>query len=120
MAAPSSTPTPSDHNAPLAVVSDNDHGAWVVMCNAFGLTVVLITLIIRVYIRIRVSPPFGKDDYILAGATAVAVVQGGIVFAQVDAGFGRSTDLIEGSRIDKIQEVGHPLRVGGLRILTNE
>lgn len=108
MASSTASSVPSDHNAPLAVVNDNDHGAWVLICNAFGLTVVLITLIVRVYIRVKVSPPFGADDFVLAAATALAVVQVGVVFAQVDAGFGRSIDLLNQGELVTIQKVNVP------------
>ena len=105
MASLSSTAVASDHNAPIAVVDDNDNGAWVLICNAFGLTVILITLIVRIYIRVRVSPPFGIDDHFLIGATALSAVQVSIVFAQVDDGFGRAIELLDPDRSVQTQRV---------------
>lgn len=108
MAAPTSSSLPPGHNAPLAVLDPDDHGAWILICNAFGLTVVLITLLIRIYIRVKVSPPYGVDDWTVTGATAIATVQCGIVFSQVDTGYGKSIDLIDDGPLTKVQEVRKP------------
>lgn len=105
MATSSSAAFSSDHRAPLAVVDADDHGAWVLICNAFGLTLILITLIIRIYVRVRVSPPFATDDFVLAATTALAIVQLSVVFKQVNVGFGKSIDLIEQTQLVEVQKV---------------
>lgn len=68
MSTPSNDLGPGYH-APLALVDANNHGAWVVITNAFGLCLILICLGIRGYIRKVVSPPLGNDDWTLIGAT---------------------------------------------------
>lgn len=112
MAAASATSTalPPGYHAPLVVSDPNHHGAWIVICNALGLAVALICLAIRVYIRTKVSPPFGRDDHALTASTALAMVQSGLIFAQVHAGFGRSLSLISSEGLVKAQQVCSRLR----------
>ena len=102
---PSSTALPSGYHAPLALADANHHGSWLIICNAFGLLVVLICLAIRTYIRTRVSPPFGKDDFTLTAATGLAIIQGIVVFAGVHDGFGTSVDLISKAKLGKVEKV---------------
>ncbi|KAK4943226.1 hypothetical protein LTR66_014627, partial [Elasticomyces elasticus] len=101
----SSTPLPPGYSAPLALVDGDNHGAWVIITNAFGLILVLICLLIRLYIRRVASPPFAKDDTVLSAATALAVVQAALVFAQVHAGLGKSMALIDAAQLVKIQKL---------------
>lgn len=58
-----------DLQPPLLIVDDTHHGAWVAIAAAFGLTLTLVCLLIRLYVRIAVSPPFGIDDLVLLFAT---------------------------------------------------
>ncbi|KAK5114229.1 hypothetical protein LTR85_010294 [Meristemomyces frigidus] len=107
MSTATSSALPPGYHAPLAVADANHHGSWIVICNAFGLIVALICLAIRVYIRTKVSPPFLRDDHALSAATGLAVVQSGLVFAQVHAGFGRSLRLINAASLLKVQKLGY-------------
>lgn len=104
----SATTLPDGYQAPAALLDASHHGAWVHITNGFGLVVILISLAIRTYIRIKVSPPFKYDDIALAGATALCVIQAGLVFAQVSAGFGTSIDLLGDGAIVKIEKVNSP------------
>jgi hypothetical protein len=106
MVSSSAAPQPTNNlNAPIATVDENNHSAWILICNAFGLSVVLITLIIRLYIRGRVSPPFGTDDWVFAAATALSLTQIGVVFAQADAGYGRALRLLDHASEVRVQQV---------------
>lgn len=104
MATPSNE-IPAGHNAPAITLDENHHGSWLVICSAFGLVIVLLTLIIRVYLRMRVSPPFAADDIALTAATALAVTQCSLVFAGVHKGDGTSLDLIKDENLVPIQQV---------------
>jgi hypothetical protein len=105
MVSSSAAAQPTNLNAPIAIVDENNHSAWILICNAFGLSVVLITLIIRLYIRGRVSPPFGTDDWVFAAATALSLTQIGVVFAQADAGYGRALRLLDHASEVRVQQV---------------
>lgn len=87
------------------MVTDNSHGAWVVICSAFGLLVALITLGIRVYIRRKVSPPFAGDDWSLTASCVLALIQAALVFGEVHEGFGKSLKLISESKVIEVQKV---------------
>ncbi|KAH2929097.1 hypothetical protein KXW15_000304 [Aspergillus fumigatus] len=93
---------------PFQVVDDLHHGAWIVITAAFGLVVSLVCLLIRVYVRLALSPPFAYDDYVLLGATVVAIVQSTLIFVAVSEGFGTSIDLLVQEQINRIQTVREP------------
>jgi hypothetical protein len=97
--------TPDGYKAPLLELDDNHHGSWLVISSAFGLVIILLTLIIRIYLRYRVSPPFAADDIALTASTALAVIQCALVFAGVHMGDGTSIDLIDQDKIVPIQKV---------------
>jgi len=56
-------------SAPLAVITPTDHSGLVIIAGIFGLFLVLIFMIVRVFARLYISPPFGRDDYALFVAT---------------------------------------------------
>lgn len=58
-----------DIQPPLLIVDETHHGAWVAIAAAYGLTLTLVCLLIRLYVRTVVSPPFGIDDIVLLFAT---------------------------------------------------
>lgn len=100
-----STAVPEGDKPPLLKLDDNHHGSWLVISSAFGLVIILLTLIIRIYLRYRVSPPFAADDIALTVSTALAVIQCALVFAGVHEGDGTSIDLITPDNIVPIQQV---------------
>jgi hypothetical protein len=100
-----STAVPEGNKPPLLQLDDNHHGSWLVISSAFGLVIILLTLIIRIYLRYKVSPPFAADDIALTVSTALAVIQCALVFAGVQQGDGTSIDLINPDNIVPIQKV---------------
>jgi hypothetical protein len=60
---------PPGYSPPFQVVDDLHHGAWVIIVVALGLVLSLVSFLIRLYVRLALHPPFGKDDYVLLGAT---------------------------------------------------
>ena len=100
-----STEVPDGDRPPLLKLDDNHHGSWLVISSAYGLVIILLTLIIRIYLRYRVSPPFAADDIALTVSTALAVIQCALVFAGVHEGDGTSIDLINPDNLVPIQQV---------------
>ncbi len=47
---------------PFYQVTPTDHGAWVVVATGVGISCALVTLLIRGFVRVVISPPFGRDD----------------------------------------------------------
>lgn len=68
---------PPGYSPPLAVVSDNDHTAWIVISAALGLAWTLLFAAIRVFVRWTATQGFGLDDVFLGLATVrnVTLVQ---------------------------------------------
>ena len=59
----------SEISPPISVVSPTDHGALILITNGFGLCLILIFTIIRVFARLFINPPFDKDDLLMGVAT---------------------------------------------------
>ncbi|KAJ6171406.1 hypothetical protein N7470_000473 [Penicillium chermesinum] len=94
---------PPGQSPPFEVVDDFHHGAWIIITAALGLVVSLACLLIRLYVRLMLIPPFARDDMILLGATAFGIIQSILVFYTCSRGFGTSIFLIDGSRVGQIQ-----------------
>ena len=60
---------PPGQSPPFEVVDDFHHGAWIIITAALGLVVSLVCLLIRLYVRLMLIPPFAQDDFILLVAT---------------------------------------------------
>ena len=60
---------PPGYSPPFQVVDGSHHGAWIIITGALGLVVSLVSLLIRLYVRLVLSPPFAYDDFVLLGAT---------------------------------------------------
>jgi hypothetical protein len=60
---------PSGYAPPFQVVDDQHHGAWIIIVGALGLVVSLVSFLIRLYVRLVLSPPLAYDDFVLLGAT---------------------------------------------------
>ena len=69
MASSAPTAIPSGQSAPVEAITATQHGAWVVIATALGLVLGLTCVFIRVYVRVVITPPFGRDDYMHIVAT---------------------------------------------------
>ncbi|KAL4947813.1 hypothetical protein BDW69DRAFT_189851 [Aspergillus filifer] len=96
---------PPGYSPPFQVVDDNHHGAWVIITVAIGLVLSLVSFLIRLYVRLALHPPFGKDDYILLGATTIAIVQAALLFEACTRGLGTSIDLLEDGDVNAVQRL---------------
>ncbi|KAE8146686.1 hypothetical protein BDV25DRAFT_46956 [Aspergillus avenaceus] len=94
---------PPGYSPPFQVVDDSHHGAWIIITAALGLVVSFVSFLIRLYVRLALNPPFAYDDFVLLGATVVAVVQSSLLFAAVSRGFGTSINLLQLDQVHQIQ-----------------
>ncbi len=115
-----STPV-NRYYSPFFQVTPNDHTAWIAIATALGLCCTLVTLLIRVFVRFTISPPFGRDDFLMFSATAstilsvvvtqltrtkgAAAVQSSIVLYGVSKGLGKSVELISPDALLKVEKV---------------
>lgn len=59
----------SEISPPISVVTPTDRGGLILIANGFGLCLVLIFMIMRVFARLFINPPFDRDDVALGVAT---------------------------------------------------
>lgn len=60
---------PDGYYPPYAVITDTDHGGYIIIAVALGLTFVLISSVLRIALRIGAVQKPGLDDTFLAVAT---------------------------------------------------
>jgi hypothetical protein len=60
---------PPGQSPPFETVDSDHHAGIIIIVSAICLVLSLVCLLIRVYVRFFLSPPFGIDDVILLGAT---------------------------------------------------
>ncbi|KAL5358982.1 hypothetical protein BJX96DRAFT_53332 [Aspergillus floccosus] len=98
-----STHVPPGYSPSFQVVDDKHHGAWIIITAALGLVVSLVSFLIRLYVRLVLNPPFAVDDFVLLGATIIAIIQSSLLFGAVSLGFGTSITLLDRAPLEKIQ-----------------
>lgn len=60
---------PPGQSPPFETIDNKHHGGIIIVTAAICLMISLVCLLIRVYVRIFLNPPWGSDDIILMGAT---------------------------------------------------
>lgn len=60
---------PPGYSPPFAVVTENDHTAWIVIATSLGLACALLFGGIRILLRSTICPGVGLDDCIIGAAT---------------------------------------------------
>ncbi|KAI4228446.1 MAG: hypothetical protein L6R36_001637 [Xanthoria steineri] len=95
----------SDILPPISEVTSTDHGAFVLITNGFGLCLVLIFTIIRVFARLFINPPFDRDDLLMGVATLLAIIYSALLFSLVSKGFGRAQDLLSPAALVTVQKL---------------
>ncbi|KAF2119131.1 hypothetical protein BDV96DRAFT_643282 [Lophiotrema nucula] len=92
---------------PAAAITPLNHEGLIVVANALGLVLALLAIVVRVYIRKRISPPSKKDDAAAWIATCLGALQAVLVFWQVNKGFGKTINDISREDIVKVQKIGY-------------
>lgn len=96
---------PEGQSPPFAVVTPNDHAAWILIATALGLACFLFFGGIRTLVRGTISHGFGVDDYVLYAATALAVIQSSIILGACSKGLGKAVDLVSPEAQDEVQKM---------------
>lgn len=65
----SSQIVPPGQSPPFEVIDGDHRGGVIIIVAACALVVSLVAVLIRVYVRLLLSPPLGLDDIVLLGAT---------------------------------------------------
>jgi hypothetical protein len=69
MSAPIQAPVPSGQAAPFLIATPTDHSPDIMLVAATGIALILLTLVIRIYIRFNFSGPWLGDDTVFGFAT---------------------------------------------------
>ncbi|KAI4112533.1 MAG: hypothetical protein LQ345_006332 [Seirophora villosa] len=90
---------------PISVVTPSDHGAFILITSGFGLSLILIFTIIRVFARLFINPPFDGDDLLMGISTLLGIIYSAILFSLVSTGFGKAGDLLSSSALVSVQKL---------------
>ncbi|KAJ5388159.1 hypothetical protein N7509_010700 [Penicillium cosmopolitanum] len=94
---------PPGQSPPFEVIDEYHRAAYIIITTALGLVISLVCFQIRLYVRLYLIPPFARDDFVLLGATVLAILQSILVFYACSRGFGTSITLLDESRLNQIQ-----------------
>ncbi|RMZ86651.1 hypothetical protein DV736_g6123, partial [Chaetothyriales sp. CBS 134916] len=98
---------PDGQRPPFAIVTNQDHGAWILIIAWLGLAYILLFGAIRVFVRLTINPIFGLDDVGLAASTATAIIQTGLILGACANGLGKSLDLLSASSQVQAQRMAY-------------
>ena len=57
---------PAGYYPPFAIITEDDHGGWIIIATALGLALALLSIAIRFYVKWISSQRAGMDDVLLA------------------------------------------------------
>ncbi|CAG7937323.1 unnamed protein product [Penicillium nalgiovense] len=95
---------PPGQSPPFETIDDKHHAGIVIIVAAICLVISLVCLLIRVYVRVFLNPPWGSDDIILLGATISAIAESIIIFHATSIGFGTDISLLTEKAVNRIQD----------------
>ncbi|CAG8895297.1 unnamed protein product [Penicillium egyptiacum] len=94
---------PPGQSPPFETIDEKHHAGIIIIVAAICLVISLVCLLIRVYVRVFLNPPWGSDDIILLGATISAIAESIIIFHAASIGFGTDISLLTEKAVDRIQ-----------------
>ncbi|KAH8432486.1 uncharacterized protein LDX57_010123 [Aspergillus melleus] len=94
---------PEGQSAPFETIDSKHHAGIIIITTAICMVITLVCLLIRMYVRLLLSPPLAFDDIILLGGTVTAIVESIIVFYSASIGFGTAITLLDDRRVSRIQ-----------------
>lgn len=96
---------PEGQYPPFAVVTPDDHSAWIIIAAALGMISSLVFGAIRIFVRQTISPQYGLDDITLATSTILAIIQSSIILGACSKGLGKSLDLLSSEAQTEVQRM---------------
>ncbi|KAK3317954.1 hypothetical protein B0H66DRAFT_555879 [Apodospora peruviana] len=104
-------------SAPFTVVTATDQTGIVIISTVLALIFSILSMLIRLFIRMQFRHEFARDDVAAVGAMALFVVQSGLVFGQVSFGFGKTIDDISDTGLVQLQKIGYTSDIFALMTL---
>ncbi|KIY04000.1 uncharacterized protein Z520_00692 [Fonsecaea multimorphosa CBS 102226] len=105
MSSQSSITVPAGQSPPFAVVTPDDHEAYILISTAFGLACILFFAGIRTVVRTTISHGIGLDDYLFYAGSLLAIIQSSIVLGACSKGLGKALHLVSLERQHEIQKM---------------
>lgn len=96
---------PEGQYPPFAVVTPDDHSAWIIITAVLGLICSLFFGTIRILVRLTINPKFKLDDYSLFAATFLTIIQSSIILGACHKGLGKSLDLVPVESHNEVQQM---------------
>ncbi|RMZ77240.1 hypothetical protein DV738_g4526, partial [Chaetothyriales sp. CBS 135597] len=96
---------PEGYSPPFATVTPTDHTAWILIAAWLSIAVFLFFCLIRVGLRLTLSPGFDLDDYSCWAGTLAATIQSVLVLGACSKGLGKETDLISSRNLGSLQQL---------------
>ncbi|KFY95000.1 hypothetical protein V498_03592 [Pseudogymnoascus sp. VKM F-4517 (FW-2822)] len=92
---------------PLTVISPTDQGGVVLIITALGMVFALVSILIRLYIRLQIRHTYERDDTAVAIAMVFSIVQSSVVFVEVSKGYGKTIGDISATGIIELQKASY-------------
>ncbi|KAM5477442.1 hypothetical protein McanCB56680_007344 [Microsporum canis] len=71
------------------------------------MTYMVLCYLVRLFMRITINGPFGKDDWALTFGSIIAVVQTGLKISEAYAGLGRRRHLVSLPEIERVEKLAY-------------
>ncbi|KAK4634790.1 hypothetical protein CLAFUW4_01502 [Fulvia fulva] len=95
---------PDGYYPPFAIISDSDHGGWIIIATSLGLAMALLSTIIRIYVKSILRQQLSLDDILLAGATLFAWLTETIILQACARGLGRQVNLLSPASLRHVEK----------------
>ncbi|KAK5049004.1 hypothetical protein LTR84_005426 [Exophiala bonariae] len=89
---------------PIAIVTPTDQRGVLWIVTWFCLATAVVSLLIRVYVRIAFSQSYGKDDISIFGAFISFIVQSSIAIYEVRLGVGQTLQDVRPENLQQLQK----------------
>jgi len=86
-------------------ITANNHGPVVVVVSIILFVITVIVLFTRLITRFQITRKFSLDDYLISGATILAIGQTAATIVAVNHGLGRHRSALSDSKFDEFAKV---------------
>lgn len=89
---------------PLSVITPTDQGGVILIVTALCMIFSLISILIRVYVRLQLRHTIMRDDVMVSASMIFSIIQSSIVFVAVTKGYGKTLGDISPSNVVQLQK----------------
>ncbi|KAK3353306.1 hypothetical protein B0T25DRAFT_207929 [Lasiosphaeria hispida] len=93
-------------SAPLAVLTTTDQSGVIIIGATLALIFAVISMLIRLYVRLEFRHSFARDDLASVGSLALFIIQSSLVFTQVSQGLGKTFEDVTPEGLVALQKDG--------------